>query len=204
MILRRRRGECVHLCVCLGAGEEERGIFLFNLPSQDWWLETAHPLSDSGDLCVWHGIIWYSTLPGKTTGRAWKLNKDRLSLLRGVVGECRVQEGANLLLFLPVLCDTNLSPLAKAIPCVSKALELGQMNHCTHSLGQGCTSPAPLGMAETGDVFLNYPGKDCIFPHAKIKKGFHYLLLIEKKILDAFLIFCKWAGSVWIFRLVRK
>lgn len=39
------------MCVCLGAGEEERGIFLFNLPSQGWWLETVHPLSDSGDLC---------------------------------------------------------------------------------------------------------------------------------------------------------
>lgn len=111
----------VCVCVCLGAGEEERGIFVFNLPSQDRWLETAHLLSDSGDLCVWHGIIWYSALPRKTIGRVWKWNKDRLSLLRAVVGGCRVQEGANLLLFLPgcsVLCDTNLSPLARVIPCV--------------------------------------------------------------------------------------
>lgn len=44
------------MCVCASVGivEEESCIFLFNLPSQDslQCTETAHILSDSGDLCV--------------------------------------------------------------------------------------------------------------------------------------------------------
>lgn len=117
---------CVCVCVSLGAGEEQRGIFLFNLPSQGWWLEPAHPLSQSRDSHLGHGIIWASTWPRKTIRRGWKGNKDRMSLLPGVVGRgCCVQEGANLLLFLPgcpVLCDTHLSPSARAILGVSQAL----------------------------------------------------------------------------------
>lgn len=110
------------------------------------------------------------------------------------LGECGCEPGTDCLCgvclggctpaFIPPwLCDTHLSPLARAIPVCHRLCSpgLGQMSHCPHSQGQGCTSPAPLAMPEAGDVFLNYPGKVCIFLRAKIKKDFHYLLSIKKK-----------------------
>lgn len=94
---------------------------------------------------------------------------------------CRVQEGANLLLFLPgctVLCDTNLSPLARAIPGVSQALGWGRSTTAPTAWARGVPPCSPGSGWETQDVFLNYPGKVCIFLHARITKGFHYLLWI--------------------------
>lgn len=144
MILQRRRGECV--CVAPGVGEEQRGIFLFNLPSQGWWLQTAHPLSDSGDFCVWHRIIWYSTLPRKTIGREWELKQGQIVPSLWCAGGWVSCSGG---------CKPAVTPPWLLCPLWHQSVSISQGNSCVSqspgtgsaALGWGRSTTAPTAWA---------------------------------------------------------
>lgn len=108
---------------------------------------------------------------------------------------CRVQEGANLLSFLPgctVLCGTNLSPLARAIPGVSQALGWGRSTTAPTAWARGAPPLFPWEWLRDTGCLPELSWQGLHLPTCQNYKGFSLFTMdiFLKKNFDEFLIFC--------------